>query len=149
MILVTGSAGHLGEALMRLAAERGLPVRGIDRMDARPRNGYVKVRLRDAASTEVTVDLASGRVLHVGPRGDVPQLLAVLRGGQSTAHVHVGRELPDAREVVGAGAVDGQGGCVGGRGHVGQGRERTPLPPATRRLAAGPCRGAVLGSGTP
>ena len=47
------------------------PVRGIDRMDARPRDGFVKVRLRDAASTEVTVDLGTGRVLHVGPRGDV------------------------------------------------------------------------------
>ncbi|MCU0617848.1 MAG: PepSY domain-containing protein [Gemmatimonadaceae bacterium] len=43
----------------------------IDRMDARPRNGFVKVRLRDAASTEVTVDLHTGRVLHVGERGDV------------------------------------------------------------------------------
>lgn len=43
----------------------------IDRMDVRPRDGYVKVRLRDAASTEVTVDLVTGRVLHVGPRGDV------------------------------------------------------------------------------
>lgn len=43
----------------------------IDRMDVRPRDGYVKVRLRDPASTEVTVDLASGRVLHVGARGDV------------------------------------------------------------------------------
>jgi uncharacterized iron-regulated membrane protein len=43
----------------------------IDRMDVRPRSGYVKVRLRDAASTEVTVDLVSGAVLHVGPRGDV------------------------------------------------------------------------------
>ncbi len=43
----------------------------IDRMDVRPRNGFVKVRMRDAASTEVTVDLTSGRVLHTGPRGDV------------------------------------------------------------------------------
>ena len=43
----------------------------IDRMDVRPRNGFVKVRLRDAASTEATIDLATGRVLHVGPRGDV------------------------------------------------------------------------------
>ena len=43
----------------------------IDRMDVRPRDGFVKVRVRDAASTEVTVDLATGRVLHVGPRGDV------------------------------------------------------------------------------
>ena len=45
--------------------------RAIDRMDVRPRDGLVKVRMRDAASTEVTVDLTSGRVLHVGPRGDV------------------------------------------------------------------------------
>jgi len=43
----------------------------VDRMDVRPRNGFVKVRMRDASSTEVTVDLATGRVLHVGPRGDV------------------------------------------------------------------------------
>jgi len=43
----------------------------IDRMDVRPRNGYVKVRLRDNASTEMTVDLSTGRVLHVGRRGDV------------------------------------------------------------------------------
>lgn len=43
----------------------------IDRMDVRPRNGFVKVRLRDNASTEMTVDLASGKVLHTGARGDV------------------------------------------------------------------------------
>lgn len=43
----------------------------IDRMDVRPRDGFVKVRLRDAASTEATVDISSGNVLHVGPRGDV------------------------------------------------------------------------------
>jgi hypothetical protein len=43
----------------------------VDRMDVRPRDGYVKVRMRDRASTEVTVDLASGRVLHIGRRGDV------------------------------------------------------------------------------
>lgn len=43
----------------------------IDRMDARPRNGYVKVRLRDAAATEVTIDIHTGAVLHVGERGDV------------------------------------------------------------------------------
>jgi uncharacterized iron-regulated membrane protein len=39
-------------------------------MDVRPRDGFVKARLRDAASTEATVDIVSGRVLHVGPRGD-------------------------------------------------------------------------------
>lgn len=43
----------------------------IDRMDVRPRNGFVKVRLRDAASTEITVDLVTGGILHMGPRGDV------------------------------------------------------------------------------
>ena len=43
----------------------------IDRMDVRPRDGYVKVRLRDKASTEATVDIASGKVIHVGRRGDV------------------------------------------------------------------------------
>lgn len=43
----------------------------IDRMDVRPRNGFVKVRLRDKASTEATVDISSGRVIHVGKRGDV------------------------------------------------------------------------------
>jgi hypothetical protein len=43
----------------------------IDRMDVRPRNGYVKVRLRDKASMEMTIDLASGNVVHVGRRGDV------------------------------------------------------------------------------
>lgn len=59
----TGDA-TTGDAESRVA-------RGVDRMDVRPRDGYVKVRLRDASSTEVTVDLATGRVLHVGPRGDV------------------------------------------------------------------------------
>jgi hypothetical protein len=43
----------------------------IDRMDVRPRNGFVKVRLRDKASTEVTVDINSGAVIHTGRRGDV------------------------------------------------------------------------------
>lgn len=43
----------------------------IERMDVRPRDGFVKVRLRDKASTEATVDINTGRVLHVGRRGDV------------------------------------------------------------------------------
>lgn len=46
-------------------------LRLVDRMDVRPRDGVVKVRLRDAASREATVDINSGRVLHVGSRGDV------------------------------------------------------------------------------
>jgi hypothetical protein len=40
-------------------------------MDVRPRDGLVKVRLRDRASTEVTVDIGTGKVLHAGRRGDV------------------------------------------------------------------------------
>ncbi len=43
----------------------------IERMDVRPRNGYAKVRLQDSRNTEVTVDLASARVIHVGQRDDV------------------------------------------------------------------------------
>lgn len=43
----------------------------IDRMDVRPRSGYVKVRLRDKASMEMTVDLNSGEVIHTGRRADV------------------------------------------------------------------------------
>ena len=53
----------------------------VDRMDVRPRDGYVKVRLRDAASTEVTIDVATGRVLHVGRRGDV--FLEKLHSGEA------------------------------------------------------------------
>jgi hypothetical protein len=44
---------------------------GIDRMDVRPGDGFVKVRFDDREVHEVTVDLASGRVLHVGLRNDV------------------------------------------------------------------------------
>ena len=43
----------------------------IDRMDVRPRNGFVKVRFRDRGNTEVTVDLSTGRAIHVGARNDV------------------------------------------------------------------------------
>jgi hypothetical protein len=44
---------------------------GVDRMDVRPGKGLVKVRFDDPAVHEVTLDLASGRVLHVGERNDV------------------------------------------------------------------------------
>jgi uncharacterized iron-regulated membrane protein len=57
-------------ALPHLARDPDATAR-VDRMDVRPRDGIVKVRMRDSASTEVTLDLASGRVLHVGRRGDV------------------------------------------------------------------------------
>lgn len=53
----------------------------IDRMDIRPRDGVVKVRLRDNASMEMTVDIASGKVLHVGRRGDV--FLEKLHSGEA------------------------------------------------------------------
>jgi hypothetical protein len=56
-------------------------LREIDRMDVRPRNGFVKVRMRDASSTEVTVDVATGRVLHIGPRGDA--FLEKLHSGEA------------------------------------------------------------------
>src|SRR5688572_8943477 len=66
------------DTIARTAVPNGEGTRGtlnavadVDRMDVRPRDGFVKVRMRDASSTEVTVDLATGRVLHVGPRGDV------------------------------------------------------------------------------
>ncbi len=44
---------------------------GVDRMDVRPGDGFVKVRFDDREVHEVTVDLASGRILHVGLRNDV------------------------------------------------------------------------------
>ncbi|MBL8981103.1 MAG: PepSY domain-containing protein, partial [Gemmatimonadetes bacterium] len=49
----------------------GVEPGAIDRMDVRPRDGFVKVRFRDRANTEATVDLATGKVLHVGARNDV------------------------------------------------------------------------------
>jgi len=55
----------------RAGATTAVAATEIDRMDVRPGNGYVKVRFSDAASTEVTVDISSGAVLHVGRRGDV------------------------------------------------------------------------------
>jgi hypothetical protein len=58
-----------------------VPLDLIDRMDVRPRNGFVKVRLRDDASTEMTVDIATGRVIHVGRRGDV--FLEKLHSGEA------------------------------------------------------------------
>ena len=53
----------------------------IDRMDVRPGDGFVKVRLSDKASMEMTVDIASGEVIHVGRRGDV--FLEKLHSGEA------------------------------------------------------------------
>ena len=64
----------LAAIALRAASPAGAPpaaLSGVDRMDVRPRDGLVKVRLRDSASTEVTLDVASGKVLHIGARGDV------------------------------------------------------------------------------
>ncbi len=44
---------------------------GVDRMDVRPDDGYVKVRFGDRVVTEVTVALRTGEVLSVGERNDV------------------------------------------------------------------------------
>jgi uncharacterized iron-regulated membrane protein len=56
------AAGHPGAAIDLMQ---------IERMDVRVKDGFVKVRLRDRLLTEVTIDLMSGKVLHVGPRADV------------------------------------------------------------------------------
>lgn len=65
------SLGALGARALTAVGETRSAEEAIDRMDVRPRDGLVKVRLRDAGSTEVTLNLADGRVLHVGERGDV------------------------------------------------------------------------------
>lgn len=73
------AAGALAEALplgdLAAAAEAAVPpevaAAGIDRMDVRPGDGLIKVRFDDRAVTEATVDIHTGRVLHVGERNDV------------------------------------------------------------------------------
>lgn len=68
-------AQSLPVAELASRAERAVPAgvaaSGIDRMDLRPGDGLVKVRFDDRDVHEVTVDLATGRVLHVGLRNDV------------------------------------------------------------------------------
>lgn len=73
------SAGTLGQALSLAelvrraegAVPRAVAAAGIDRMDVRPGDGLVKVRFDDPAVHEATVELTTGRVLHVGERNDV------------------------------------------------------------------------------
>ena len=75
---------QLADAALRAAPPAGQPAgtaADIDRMDVRPGNGFVKVRMKDAASTEVTVDLGTGRILHIGRRGDV--FLEKLHSGET------------------------------------------------------------------
>jgi uncharacterized iron-regulated membrane protein len=71
------AAGDLAQAmpmadLVRLAgaAAPAAAETGVDRLDVRPRRGIMKVRYRDRAVTEVTIDIHSGSVLHVGERND-------------------------------------------------------------------------------
>jgi uncharacterized iron-regulated membrane protein len=45
--------------------------KGINRMDFRPKQGYVKVRFRDPQNTEVILDVTTGEVLSLAPRNDV------------------------------------------------------------------------------
>lgn len=56
------------EALQASGADASVPV---DRMDVRPGHGLIKVRFDDRDVTEVTLALADGAVIHVGPRADV------------------------------------------------------------------------------
>ncbi len=67
------AALHAVPGDVRGAWQPGSPVDPsvIDRMDVRPRDGFVKVRFRDRANTEATIDLETGRVLHIGARNDV------------------------------------------------------------------------------
>lgn len=75
------SLGAIARATGAPPSQLSRAQREIDRMDVRPRDGIVKVRLRDNASTEVTIDIVSGRVLHVGRRGDV--FLEKLHSGEA------------------------------------------------------------------
>jgi uncharacterized iron-regulated membrane protein len=93
------SLDSLANVALRAVVTNGVASRtlsDVDRMDVRPRDGYVKVRMRDSASTEVTVDIGTGRVLHVGPRGDV--FLEKLHSGE--AFGGRGILLSDAAAVV-------------------------------------------------
>lgn len=73
------SPGALAQSLpiaeLAARAERAVPpmvaAAGIDRMDLRPGDALVKVRFDDREVHEVTLDLATGRVLDVGLRNDV------------------------------------------------------------------------------
>jgi hypothetical protein len=65
-------AASLSLAELVAAAQGALGTEApVDRMDVRPDDGLVKVRFDDAMVSEVTVDLVTGTVLHVGERNDV------------------------------------------------------------------------------
>lgn len=69
-----GLEGSLSLADLVRAAEAGagaeVAAAGVDRMDVRPDDGYVKVRFDDRVVTEVTVALRTGEILQVGERND-------------------------------------------------------------------------------
>jgi uncharacterized iron-regulated membrane protein len=65
------SLDDLARRALRAVGDSSTPGLAIDRMDVRPRDGLVKVRLRNASSTEVTLDVIDGRVLNIDARGDV------------------------------------------------------------------------------
>ena len=65
------SLDDLARRALRAVGDGSSPDLAIDRMDVRPRDGIVKVRLRNASSTEVTLDVIDGRVLNIDARGDV------------------------------------------------------------------------------
>ena len=81
-------SGALTDALplsvLTLAATEALPpgvaATDVDRMDIRPDDGLIKIRFSHERVTEVTVDLYSGRVLHIGERHD--QFLERLHSGE-------------------------------------------------------------------
>ncbi|MGK2963174.1 MAG: PepSY-associated TM helix domain-containing protein [Gemmatimonadaceae bacterium] len=76
------NAMPLAELAIRARAAGG-PVVGntdVDHMDVRPSEGLVKVRFSDPASTEVTLDVYSGKTLNVGSRRDV--LIEKLHSGE-------------------------------------------------------------------
>jgi len=110
---VFGDALPLAE-LVRLAsaADPAAAAAGVDRMDVRPGDGIVKVRFDDAVVTEVTLDINSGAVLHVGERNDV--FLERLHSGEifGAAVMQVLRNtitltdwIPTNTEYAGIGAV--------------------------------------------
>lgn len=71
---------HQLAALAGAVVARGGEPPAVDRMDVRPGDGLVKVRFDDRVVTEVTLDLATGAVLHVGERNDV--FLGKLHSGE-------------------------------------------------------------------
>jgi hypothetical protein len=99
---------------------------------------------RHAADDVALVVPGDEQLGPVGAPGHVAQLLAVLGGRQPAAHVDLGRELPDPWEVVGAGAVDGQGRRVGDEDTT-TSLEKDPVLPPLAGSGRAPGRATLLG----